>query len=88
MNSITFQSDTYIIKVLFTRIHQMMRQWIVLKNNVTIYIKTAPTSLGGFSRCVQLQISHIIYKIYKSDTTNLVWDTGSSEWQHISAFLL
>jgi len=30
-----------IIKVLF--IHQLLHQWVVLKNNITIYIKTAPT---------------------------------------------
>jgi hypothetical protein len=33
-----------IIKVLF--IHQLMHQWVVLKNNIKIYIKTAPTCFG------------------------------------------
>jgi len=26
------------------------------------------------------------YKVYKSNTTILLWNTGSSKWQHISAF--
>ena len=34
-----------IIKVLF--IHQLMHQWVVLKNNIKIYIKTAPTYFGA-----------------------------------------
>jgi len=33
-----------IIKVLF--IHQLMYQWVVLKNNIEIYIETAPTYFG------------------------------------------
>jgi len=32
------------IKVLF--IHQLMHLWVVLKNNIKIYIKTAPTCFG------------------------------------------
>jgi len=34
----------YIIKVLF--IHQLMHQRVVLKNNIKIYIKTAPICFG------------------------------------------
>jgi len=34
-----------VIKVLF--IHQLMHQWVVLKNNIKIYIKTAPTCFGA-----------------------------------------
>jgi len=33
-----------VIKVLF--IHQLMHQWVVLKENIQIYIKTAPTCFG------------------------------------------
>ena len=33
-----------IIKVLF--IHQLMHKWVVLKNNIKIYIKTAPRCFG------------------------------------------
>ena len=29
---------------------------------------------------------HKRYKVYKSNTTNLLWNTGSSKWQHVSAF--
>ena len=31
-------------KVLF--IHQLMHSWVVLKHNIKIYIKTAPTCFG------------------------------------------
>jgi hypothetical protein len=34
-----------IIKVLL--IHQLMHKWVVLKNNIKIYIKTAPTCFGA-----------------------------------------
>ena len=34
-----------IIKVLF--IHQLMHKWVVLKNNIKIYVKTAPTCFGA-----------------------------------------
>ena len=44
----TSQRDTLYIQVLF--IHQMMHYWVVLKNNIKIYIKiyikTAPTCFG------------------------------------------
>ena len=40
----TVQQHLDIIKVLF--IHQLMHQWVVLKNNIKIYIKTAPTCFG------------------------------------------
>jgi len=33
-----------IIKVSF--IHELMHQWVVLKNDIKIYIKTAPTCFG------------------------------------------
>ena len=33
-----------IIKGLF--IHELMYQWVVLRNNIKIYIKTAPTYFG------------------------------------------
>ena len=36
-----------IIKVLF--IHQLMHKWVVLKNNIKIYIKTAPTCFGAIT---------------------------------------
>jgi len=35
---------TYISKVLF--IHQLTHYWVVLKNNIKIYIKTAPACFG------------------------------------------
>jgi hypothetical protein len=34
-----------IINILF--IHQMMHKWVVLKNNIKIYIKTPPTCFGA-----------------------------------------
>ena len=34
----------YNIKML--SIHQLMHQWVALKNNITIYIETAPTCFG------------------------------------------
>ena len=40
----TVQQHLDIIKVLF--IHQLMHQWVVLKNSIKIYIKTAPTCFG------------------------------------------
>ena len=33
-----------LVLVLF--VHQLMHQWVVLKNNIKIYIKTAPTCFG------------------------------------------
>jgi hypothetical protein len=39
------QTQQYSIKVLF--IQQLMHKWVVLKNNIKIYIKTAPTFFGA-----------------------------------------
>ena len=72
-----------IIKVLF--IHQLMHQWVVLKNNIKIYNKTAPTCFGvtvtsssGSALICAQNLHYIRWQGEVSDDERIV---GGEGWQ-------
>jgi len=54
-------------------------------NHMWVPVKKKKTSEMRFRRLFTWDIR---YKIHKSNITNLLWNTGSSKWRHVLAFLL